>query len=88
MWWCTRGAEIEFPSAENPELSRRLSFKPGVAQNTALHAPATARKLYLSNFYLPGLLNNFPYPLLPKVTGSDKTSELDSTCELMTCAFP
>ena len=39
----TADAEIRVPSADNPKLSKVLSFEPGVSQNTASQALPAAR---------------------------------------------
>ena len=41
---------LRFSSAENPELSKVLSFKPGVGQNIALRASSAGRKISLPIF--------------------------------------
>ena len=47
--WGTVDAEIKVSSVENPEPLKVLSLKPREGQNTALHAPPTARNFCLSN---------------------------------------
>ena len=45
MQWGTVAVAIQFHCAENPELLKVLSLRPGVSQNIALHAPVTTRKI-------------------------------------------
>ena len=40
----TTEAEVKGPSAEDPEVSKVSSLKPGVGQNIALHASPTVRE--------------------------------------------
>ena len=51
----TAGAETEVHFEENPELSKSLSFKPGLGQNITYHASPTARNsgfLFLPSLHL------------------------------------
>ena len=41
------------PHAENPDLLKVLSLKPGVGQNIAMHASPTVRNVSLSNHFSP-----------------------------------
>ena len=50
MWQDPADADIKTPSAENPELSEVLSFRPVVGEKIALHASPAARD---SDFLTP-----------------------------------
>ena len=43
LQWGIVDAEIMTPSAETQELSKCISFKPGVGQDLAMHASQSAR---------------------------------------------
>ena len=62
----TLDTEVKVPCAENPELSKVLSFKPGVGQSIASHASPAARHSTLLIFtFLVHSLNFFFLQILP-----------------------
>ena len=90
-WWphgrVTMYTEINVSSAESPNLSCALSFKPGVGQNIASHALPTARKSD-SHFCFSESLSFFvssphppPIPTLPQ-----KVFKYEVSCTL-NCSF-
>ena len=90
--WGTADAEMNVPSAENPELSQVSTVKPGVDQNIASHALPAAMN-YIFEF-LPLWLVKFLFcPILfnRKVKRNVKptvNSKSHFTFDLMTCVWP
>ena len=67
--WGTKDVETQVPAAENPQLSKVLSFQPGGGHDIALHVSLTARNpAFLISAFIP--LHFCPIVFKCKVTSN------------------
>ena len=83
----TMDTAIKISSAENPELSKIPSVKPGVCPNTALYAFSTARNSTLQMFTFIVHLTSYSQFLFPREVMCVVNGET-FTCDLMTHVLP
>ena len=87
---CTADAEIKVPSAEDPELSKVLSFTPGLGQKIVLRASPTARNyaflIFAFSFHSTSFFS-FKLSSAHDVCGMYSNSESDFIL-CFNCVFP